>query len=316
MENLDFVALDLETATWDRSSICEIGIAIVKKSTISARHSWLIKPPFNYYDSFNIGIHGITPAMTEKSPEFFEAWKIVEPHLSGKIIVAHNVSFDMYALRDAFVNHNVDFPNFDFVCSYRAATRIIKGLNSYKLPFLCDYFNINIENYHRAGDDAAACAKLFIKLMEHANANSIHDLEKRCGLNRGTFAPMSFRSCLTNKKYNTPVKAKDIVGNSEFADPDSILFGKRVCLTGALTNLTRQTAQQIIADIGGIPVDSVTSKTDVLIVGQQDFRAVGESGMSSKQRKAIDLSSKGKPIVILSEEDFLQNIVVKYKYGN
>ena len=27
---IDFIALDLETATWNKSSICEIGIAIVK----------------------------------------------------------------------------------------------------------------------------------------------------------------------------------------------------------------------------------------------------------------------------------------------
>ena len=28
-KGLDFIALDLETATWRKSSICEIGIAIV-----------------------------------------------------------------------------------------------------------------------------------------------------------------------------------------------------------------------------------------------------------------------------------------------
>mgnify|MGYP002271330952 CR=1 FL=1 len=41
MENLDFVAIDLETATSHRNSICEIGIAIVKNSKIIESKSWL-----------------------------------------------------------------------------------------------------------------------------------------------------------------------------------------------------------------------------------------------------------------------------------
>ena len=62
---------------------------------------------------------------------------------------------------------------------------------------------------------------------------------------------------------------------------------------------------QKIKDIGGIPADSVTKKTEVLVVGQQDYRAVGDSGMSSKQKKAFQLLEKGQDIEILSEAEFL-----------
>lgn len=34
MENLNFVAIDFETATSQRSSICEIGITVIKDSVI------------------------------------------------------------------------------------------------------------------------------------------------------------------------------------------------------------------------------------------------------------------------------------------
>jgi DNA polymerase-3 subunit epsilon len=47
---------------------------------------------------------------------------------------------------------------------------------------------------------------------------------------------------------------------------------------------------------------------DFLVVGQQDYRTVGDSGMSSKQRKAVDMVNKGLPIEIISEEDFLKNL--------
>jgi DNA polymerase-3 subunit epsilon len=72
--------------------------------------------------------------------------------------------------------------------------------------------------------------------------------------------------------------------------------------------MQRSVAHQIITNIGGIPIDSVRQNTDFLVVGQQDYRIVGDSGMSSKQRKAIEMVNKGSPIEILSEEDFLKNL--------
>ena len=65
---------------------------------------------------------------------------------------------------------------------------------------------------------------------------------------------------------------------------------------------------QKIKDLGGIPCDNVTSKTDVLVVGQQDYRVVGETGMSSKQQKALELLDKGQDIEILSETEFLSRL--------
>ena len=63
-----------------------------------------------------------------------------------------------------------------------------------------------------------------------------------------------------------------------------------------------------VAEVGGIPVNSVTTTTDVLVVGQQDYRVVGESGMSNKQKKAMQLLEKGQDIEVLSETEFLSRI--------
>lgn len=49
-------------------------------------------------------------------------------------------------------------------------------------------------------------------------------------------------------------------------------------------------------------------KTEVLVVGQQDYRVVGDSGMSNKQNKAFQLLEKGQDIEILSESEFLSRI--------
>jgi len=72
--------------------------------------------------------------------------------------------------------------------------------------------------------------------------------------------------------------------------------------------MVRAEAQQIIADIGGINQDGINKNTNFLIVGQQDYRIVGEDGMSAKQEKAIKLISKGQDLEILSEDDFLHSV--------
>ena len=46
----------------------------------------------------------------------------------------------------------------------------------------------------------------------------------------------------------------------------------------------------------------------ILVVGQQDYRVVGDSGMSNKQKKALKLLEKGQDIEILSEIEFLSRL--------
>ena len=46
-----FVAIDLETATSDRSSICQIGITEVVEGKPLSPISWLVQPEDNKYDS-------------------------------------------------------------------------------------------------------------------------------------------------------------------------------------------------------------------------------------------------------------------------
>lgn len=72
--------------------------------------------------------------------------------------------------------------------------------------------------------------------------------------------------------------------------------------------MVRADAQQKIADIGGANGSSVTKDTDFLIVGQQDYRVVGDDGMSHKQEKAIKQIEQGSTLEILSEDDFLKNL--------
>jgi len=199
MENLDFVAIDLETATSHRNSICEIGISVVRNSIIVESKSWLVKPKENRYDYFNTCIHHITPEMTESASPFPIVWKEVESYLTNSVVVAHNSSFDMYVLKDTFIANNMLFPTFKHFCSYRTAKYIVKGCNSYSLPNICKTLAIPFGTHHRAEGDSIGCANVFIKCLELADVCSLEELQDRYNFRCGeftinTFIPQSTRS--------------------------------------------------------------------------------------------------------------------------
>lgn len=307
--NINFVSIDLETATSERSSICEIGISVVKNGNILESKSWLVKPDGNYYDEFNIGIHGITPDMTAFSPDFPTIWKKIYPYIENQTVIAHNTSFDMYALKDAFNKYNIEYPSFYNYCSYRIAKYTIKNTIHYSLPALCNLLNINFPHHHRAEGDAIACAKIFLKCLEISGTNSIEKLQKKFEFNCGQFSsPKTFIPQKTIKKDKKRENNKIYFGDPEKIDEGSYFYGKTVCFTGKCVYGTRDFLMQKIADIGGRPVNSVTKNTDILIIGQQDYRVVGDAGISSKQEKAMKLNAKGVQIEVISEKDFLTMI--------
>lgn len=313
MKDLDFVALDLETATWEKSSICEIGICVVRDSKIVETRSWLVKPYKNRYDSFNIDIHGITPEMTKDSPSFREVWKEVGPYLENQVVVAHNTAFDMYALKYAFDENKMPYPTFRHFCSYRVAKYCFKDTYSYSLPIVCEAMGIDFGQHHRAGGDAEGCAKVFIKSIELSGCESLDQLQEKYEFRCGHFEPGSFEGQRSTKKSAVAGKSiKDYVGDPSKIDENSYFYNKSVCFTGTCRWASRDKLLQTIADIGGFPQKGVNKATQILVVGQQDFKKVGESGMSSKQLKAMELKDSGQDIEIMPESQFLSMIGVEY----
>lgn len=72
MEN--FAAIDFETANGNRSSVCSIGVVVVKGGMIAKRFYKLIHPVPNYYSPANIVVHGIRKEDTEAEDTFPEVW--------------------------------------------------------------------------------------------------------------------------------------------------------------------------------------------------------------------------------------------------
>lgn len=101
-----------------------------------------------------------------------------------------------------------------------------------------------------------------------------------------------------------PVKSKDITTDKTDFDETHPLFGKLCVFTGTLEKMQRKEAMQLVVDLGGHVGDSVTKKTNYLILGNNDYCPTIKEGKSSKQKKAETLKLSGQDIEIISEDVF------------
>lgn len=307
---MDFITLDFETANRNRNSACELGLTFVKDGIVGETRSWLVKPIPNDFDYFNILLHGIRPEMVQDQPEFNALWPEVQPLLEGQFVIAHNAGFDISVLRRTLEQYSLPFPNMSYACSYIFAKRVWEGLPSYGLKELCAKNEIDFR-HHRAGPDSRATAELALKAFERAGIEQPDDLPNKLRTTIGALFPGGFHACRAKSdrtnRWSTP-HPSSFIGDPAKYDPDNLFFGQTVAFTGALSSMTRAEAQQAIADIGGINGVGVTKQTAFLVVGQQDYRLVGDDGLSGKQEKALKLKAAGVPIEIMSEADFKDHI--------
>lgn len=303
---MDFITIDFETATAQRDSPCEIGLTFVEKGKITETKSWLIKPRYNYFDHFNIAIHGIRPEHVADQPEFDDIWTEIRPLVEGQFLIAHNAGFDMSVLRKTLEMYSIPYPTLRYACSCIFSRKVWAGLPAYDLKTLCKINQINLSR-HRAGPDSEATAELSLHAFNKAEVTSYDDFPEKLKTTIGQLYVNGYKPSETRREYKRKSVA-DIVGNPEKHNPDSIFYGKTVVFTGKLLSMTRSEAQQRVADIGSMVGNSVTKGSDYLVVGQQDYRVVSDDGMSAKQEKAMQLIEKGTILEILSEDDFLRNL--------
>lgn len=111
----------------------------------------------------------------------------------------------------------------------------------------------------------------------------------------------------TNKSHPS-LSAKDIVTTRTEFDETHPLYGKLCVFTGTLEKMQRKDAMQIVVDLGGQVGNSVTKKTNFLILGNNDYCPLIKDGKSSKQKKAEALKLAGNDIEIISEDVFYDMI--------
>lgn len=299
-----YVALDVETANDFRGSICSIGLVKFQDGTIVDTYYTLINPETSF-DTFNISIHGIKPEDVADAPTFPEVRQDIVDFIGSDIVVCHFAQFDMGALNDVYNKYQLDYDDIKYICSYRLAKVAMPGQLNYKLKNLSKTLNIQLD-HHNALSDAKASGLILDHLLSSNSFSDLKDFLKEYRYDKtGLLGQRGF-----NRKKDPRYKDNLIYTPTEeekaAMDPDHYFYGLYFCFTGKLERMTRKEANKAVALVGGIPEKGVTNHTNILVVGEQDWRVVGLEGLSSKMKKAQSLLEKGHDVEIMTENDFIK----------
>lgn len=143
----NFAAIDFETANQQRTSVCSVGIVIVRDGEIVDSYYSLIKPEPEYYSYWNTRVHGLTMEDTMNARVFPEVWAEIEPKIEGLPLVAHNSPFDEGCLKSVFKMYQMDYPDYEFHCTCRASRRKLGSLlPNHQLQTVAAYCGYDLTN--------------------------------------------------------------------------------------------------------------------------------------------------------------------------
>ena len=161
---LNFAAIDFETANNERSSVCSVGIVIVRDGKIVDKFYSLIKPEPEYYNYWCSQVHGLSLDDTMEAPVFPDVWAQIEPMIEGLPLVAHNKAFDESCLKAVFRVYQIDYPDYEFHCTC-IASRKVWPEGPHNLDIIAARCGYDLENHHHALADAEACAAIALQIL-------------------------------------------------------------------------------------------------------------------------------------------------------
>jgi DNA polymerase-3 subunit epsilon len=156
---LTFTAIDFETGSGCRNSVCQVGLVKVVNGFITETYSSLIQPPNNFIRNDFTAIHGISPEYTKYAPSFAESYKRWKHLVEDQTLVAHNMKFDYSCLTTCLIEFCGVYMTFKTYCTMKIWRGVFENA---KLDTCCKENGIELLNHHNALADAEACAKLFI----------------------------------------------------------------------------------------------------------------------------------------------------------
>jgi DNA polymerase-3 subunit epsilon len=274
-----FVVIDVETANYDVSSICQIGAVKFTDGVIVDEWETLVNPE-TFFDYINTEIHGIEEFHVKNSPKFPEVYQKFKERYPGALLVTYT-AFDRSSLNKAAIKYNLPFLENTWLDCAKVVRRHWSDFayRGYGLKNIADHVGIKFK-HHNALEDAKTAGLIFDMIMQESELTLDQWIEKASRK-------------ITN--YHFSIKKE---GNE-----DGPLFGECIVFTGAL-NIPRSEAAKIAADAGCNVNNGVNKDTTILVVGALDESKLACFTKSTKQRKAEQLIQSGKEIRILSEEDF------------
>ncbi len=304
---MDYTAIDFETANSYRGSPCAVGLIRVRNGQIVDERRWLIRPPepVDYFDAFNIWVHGITADMVKDAPRWRDILPEMMRFIGDDVVIAHNAGFDVGVIRYACVVDGIEWPQIRFLCTLVMSRRAL-SLPSYRLPFVTEALGFDVGEHHDPLADARAVVGVVSGLASRASVADLDALTTSLSIRIGQLSAGFYSGSVSISTGGGTGGLVQPDVNPD-ADPSGYLYGRVVVFTGKLWSMTRQIAWGECARVGARAGATTTKRTNVLVVGDLNPASLRPGGnLSAKARKAFELQDSGQEIEVMTEDDFLR----------
>lgn len=291
MKNLNFVALDFETANSNYVSICQIGIVVFKNGEIVEKVSQLIDPK-TYFAPEYIGKHGISESDVQGKPTFKQFFETLNSYLQDQI-VAHHQPFEFVAYHQACEYYELN----PVACSWLDVGKVVRRLwagfqyKGYGLENIAGHLGIIYEP-HDACEDAGAAGQVLIAACQQSDQSLKEWLRRiKWKINKNRLIEIQPAGTIIKK----PEKILPVVTG----DPENPFYGKRVVVSGNYNTWpNRDDLIEILQTKGANVSTGISGVTNILCVGED----AGPMKIK-KMQKNIDA---GKDAKIITEKEIIK----------
>ncbi|MFC1493286.1 PolC-type DNA polymerase III [candidate division KSB1 bacterium] len=177
--NTTFVAVDCETTGTNlkKDKITEIAGIKIEEGVIVDSFETLINPGKYIPDNIK-RLTGISNSMVTDYPTIGEVLPDFVEFLGDSVFVAHNYHFDMKFINVSLYREGMEQIENTALCTYQLGRKLFPEYKKLDLGTLSKKFGIVNDARHRAGGDAAACAKIFIHILKKLPEANIFSLEE------------------------------------------------------------------------------------------------------------------------------------------
>jgi len=167
----DFIALDVETANSDYSSICSVGLVHFKSQAIHKSIAFLVDPEAEFSPA-NIAVHGITPESVAGRPTMDQVLRAIGSTLAN-CAIAHHSPFDRLAFARAAEKYGAPAPQVHWIDTLQVARHTwaeFKDNGGYGLANLASAFGIELA-HHDAAEDARAAGMILLRAIADSGSS-------------------------------------------------------------------------------------------------------------------------------------------------
>lgn len=234
-------------------------------------------------------------------------------NIDGKSVLFYNTGITFFALKDLCKEFHYPYPKINvYSLRHIAQYLLFDGAMADQDTALCMYGGPS--RWAMSYEKVPYLAKLAVDCFKHEDNNVI--LSPKSIFWRGCMGGIhaeSKDSCGYYYKFHSN-SANDFLKTLKpidgQIDTNNYFYGKSVCFTGQLS-FGRKYLMEKVNEVGGVPTNSVTQKTDILVVGIQTSPNAPIDGISAKQEKALKIQEDGGAIEIMDEHTFWDFLELK-----